>query len=163
GDNGSGQSLPSSMEPEVLPTEVTWAQPATTIAAGLSHSCAGRMPGMPVVATCWGANGQNQLTSMAPAPGPVDVSFDVAFAEIELGGTHSCARTDAGEVHCWADNARGQLAADPAAVPTSPTLLLVALDPATDIALGRDHSCARTDAGVMCWGRNDVGQLGDGS
>jgi alpha-tubulin suppressor-like RCC1 family protein len=163
GDNGSGQSLPSSMEPEVLPTEVTWAQPATLVAAGLSHSCAGREPGMPVVATCWGANGQNQLTSMAPAPGPVDVNFDTDFAEIELGGTHSCARTAAGAVHCWGGNAQGQLAADPATVPTSPTLLAVAIDPAADIAVGRDHSCASTDLGVMCWGRNDSGQLGDGS
>ena len=32
------------------------------------------------------------------------------------------------------------------------------------ISVGLDHSCAVTDAGaVLCWGRNDFGQIGDGT
>ena len=33
-----------------------------------------------------------------------------------------------------------------------------------DIAAGGHHNCIRSDEGaVYCWGRNDEGQLGDGS
>src|SRR5688500_2710144 len=33
-----------------------------------------------------------------------------------------------------------------------------------DTAVGRDHACAlRADGEVWCWGRNDRGQLGDGT
>ena len=32
------------------------------------------------------------------------------------------------------------------------------------VSLGDDHSCALLDDGkVMCWGKNNYGQLGDGS
>lgn len=35
--------------------------------------------------------------------------------------------------------------------------------PATSVALGHTHSCTLgTDGNVRCWGKNDVGQLGDG-
>jgi hypothetical protein len=33
---------------------------------------------------------------------------------------------------------------------------------ARELALGYEHSCARTDDGVLCWGANDDGQLGAG-
>lgn len=35
---------------------------------------------------------------------------------------------------------------------------------AAQIAVGREHGCARLEDGtVRCWGRNDVGQLGNGT
>jgi alpha-tubulin suppressor-like RCC1 family protein len=33
----------------------------------------------------------------------------------------------------------------------------------TAIATGEFHSCAIADGTVYCWGRNDAGQLGDGT
>ena len=38
------------------------------------------------------------------------------------------------------------------------------LTTATNVAPGRRHVCARlVDATAWCWGKNDRGQLGDGS
>ena len=37
-------------------------------------------------------------------------------------------------------------------------------DPLVEVAAGADHACARRrDGSVSCWGRNDDGQLGDGT
>ena len=42
-------------------------------------------------------------------------------------------------------------------------LLSLSVEGAT-IALGYDHSCAQmSDSTMKCWGRNDNGQLGDGT
>src|SRR5437868_3525744 len=46
----------------------------------------------------------------------------------------------------------------PAGNPAEPQPLIAA-----GIAVGKAHSCARlVDGTVACWGRGDVGQLGDG-
>ncbi|MCB9594825.1 MAG: hypothetical protein H6719_19040 [Sandaracinaceae bacterium] len=40
----------------------------------------------------------------------------------------------------------------------------VPLPPFAEVAAGNEHTCARTTTGeVWCWGRNDRGQLGDGT
>lgn len=47
---------------------------------------------------------------------------------------------------------------------STPVSVRVQTQPATAIALGWDHTCAlMADHSVRCWGRNDYGQLGDGS
>ncbi len=100
----------------------------------------------------------------------IPVAID-EVAEISLGTAHSCARRTDGTVWCWGEADRGQLGV---AVSTpcprgsgncSLTPLEVPLPlPAKSIELGGDSSCALlTNGDVRCWGRNDHGQLGDGT
>ncbi len=86
------------------------------------------------------------------------------------GNAHTCVLTGQDKVRCWGDNAYGQLGyASTLDVGDSPNRLPhhlgdVALptgDPATQLAAGYFHTCALLQSGlVICWGRNQFGQLG---
>lgn len=136
------------------------------VSCGDEHTCV-RLAGGEV--NCWGANGSGQLgdgstTSRgAPATGPLAI---VSVA-IEVGDAFSCSLNGGGEVLCWGDNGHGQLGAD---APDSKILTPVAValqSSATAISAGAEHACAIVDEGgtnaAWCWGRNDGGQLGDGT
>ncbi len=79
---------------------------------------------------------------------------------------HGCALVG-GEAHCWGRNEHGQLGSDETT--ERPYALPVELAPGVPLAgvealsLGGDHSCARMGGEVYCWGRNDHGELGDGT
>lgn len=161
GDNAVGQALPGDVTLVTEPATLSFIASATVPATGGSHSCVARSDG--VVATCFGDNASDQLT-MGMAPGPIDVVARFQFAELELGTAFGCGRQDTGEVWCWGSNASGQLATAPGTTPTSPVLLAVTLTgAAADLAVGRNHACARVADQVSCWGANGVGQLGDGT
>ena len=122
------------------------------IGVGPFHACA-------VLATgaikCWGANNFGQLgdgTTVARNT-PVDVlNLPGPAIAVAPGWGHSCALLASGGVHCWGDNARGQLGGN------ALTGNIVA------IAGEANHACALTSGGgVKCWGANEAGQLGDGT
>jgi alpha-tubulin suppressor-like RCC1 family protein len=92
---------------------------------------------------------------------------------LALGGVHSCALLPGGEVRCWGSNSYGQLGngATTGVVEgvTSPVPVLSSpggppLTGVQEVALGSYHSCAQFSGGeVRCWGKNEYGQLGDGT
>ncbi|MDB4602745.1 hypothetical protein OAH71_02415 [Euryarchaeota archaeon] len=89
---------------------------------------------------------------------------------LALGAGHTCVIIDNGSVSCWGKNSAGQLG-DGATWPhfndsdlPITTLSLGVGRTATSISAGNLHTCAILDNGsVSCWGRNNVGQLGDGT
>ena len=84
---------------------------------------------------------------------------------MSAGEGHLCAIFDDTTLQCWGDNSAGQLG-DGTTVDRL-TMTPVSLDQgrtAVSISSGKEHTCSTLDNGeVRCWGKNDQGQLGDGS
>ncbi|MGB2695843.1 MAG: flexitail domain-containing putative surface protein [Dehalococcoidia bacterium] len=169
GYNGHGQLGDGTLANHPTPEDVLGlGSGVTTVAAGGTHTCAITMA---AGLKCWGENyGRlgNGTTTMNSSI-PVDVvGLGSGVAAIALGGYHTCALTTTGAAKCWGSNEYGQVGDGTSGIGNnvrSTPMDVVGLD--SDIAAltaGFLHTCALTaDGGVKCWGRNDSGQLGDGS
>lgn len=151
-----------------------WPDPQGT-QAGRGHTC-----GITTDAAllCWGEGGQGQLgrTGTAASHVPAAVAGGGTWVAVSTGGRHTCGITTAGQTYCWGLDGQGQVGAPTTetCVPGtgSGTAVPCASAPArvsgglafTRISAGTAHTCALTAAGeAYCWGRNDSGQLGNGT
>jgi alpha-tubulin suppressor-like RCC1 family protein len=136
----------------------------TAVAAGLAHTCALTTAGY---VRCWGYNRQGQLGdgTTTGRRSPIDVvGLSGAVGAITAGRTHTCALTLAGGVKCWGANDHGQLGDGTTINHSSPVDVAGLASGVSAIAAGAWHTCALTSAGgVVCWGDNRWGQLGDGT
>lgn len=133
------------------------------ISAGGGHTCAQMIGGN---VKCWGLNNIGQLgsgSSFASAT-PMDVRGLSEVTGIAGGAFHTCAIAQSGLVKCWGDNRFGQLSGKPGSVGYL-TMDVVGLPGRISaISAGGSHTCALTESGgVVCWGNNKYGQLGDSS
>ncbi|MBU6335965.1 MAG: RCC1 repeat-containing protein, partial [Chloroflexi bacterium] len=133
------------------------------IDVGGSHACA--LTGLGVF-VCWGDNTFGQLGdgSTNSSSVPVAVSLVSRGSAISAGEAHTCAVNRDGAVFCWGRNHIGQLGDGTTADRRTRRLVSGMTSGMTAVAAGARHSCALTSGGaVRCWGRNQSGQLGDGS
>jgi len=99
------------------------------------------------------------------------VTGGLTFTALAASLTHTCGLATGGAAYCWGENDHGQLGVattercskmdnspcSSKALPVSGGFVFTA------IAAGFEHTCALTSTGAAyCWGRNDVGQLGNG-
>ena len=113
----------------------------------------------------WGGNEALQLGDTFSG---FDGFFRASVTEpiaVVTGAQHSCALQARGTVRCWGSNQFGQLGTnDPSTTAVSAPQQVQGIVDAVTIGAGQFHTCAVLVAGgVRCWGRNDFGQLGDGT
>lgn len=155
GGGGFGQLGQNSAANSSVPLRVGTFTNIVQVSTGNSHTCALDATGQ---AHCWGAAGARlgRTDSMSNrVPGPVaGVSNAVA---IHSGSAHTCALLDSGTVRCWGVSNSGQVG-PASSYPTATTIPLPG--PATDLAVGDNHSCAIVSGEAFCWGFNHNGVLG---
>lgn len=137
---------------------------ATQISAGYAHTCALRSNGD---VYCWGSNSDGQLgfgTAVTEANQPGFVSLPQVAVRVSAGRSHSCAVLINGAVYCWGANDWGQLGDGTLIERLTPTPVAALPATANTVAAGGDFTCAiLVSNALMCWGHNEVGQLGNGT
>ena len=141
------------------------------VASGEKHTCAVRDDASVV---CWGQGDKGQLgngaTSDSSSPVMVSTSSGTLSGAVSVaaGKKFSCAVTSGTEVWCWGENNEGQVG-DGTTTDRSLAVRVITTDSSALTGVvaadgGEQHTCARTSSdAVWCWGRNDKGQLGDGT
>ena len=138
---------------------VTDLEGATQISAGGTTSCA--LAGDAAV-RCWGGNDLAQLGLSTDGPfmdedrhpTPSPVGLPSGALRIDLGPTSACATLESGEVWCWGDNRRKQLARPIASLAEAPGPAELDGLSVTRTALGTSTGFAITTAGeLVSWGQ----------
>lgn len=162
---GNGENSPSAVHP--APVALTTLQATTDHTdVGAAFSCARLTTGR---VQCWGDNQYGQLGngSQVSTSEPILVAGVLDIARISTADGATCALGTNGVVRCWGRNRSGQIGNGSGGVgqvvlsPTAVMGLPAAID---DLDSALAHSCAREPTGgVLCWGDNTYGQIGDGS
>jgi alpha-tubulin suppressor-like RCC1 family protein len=138
------------------------------IASGYNHACALTTDGTEL---CFGGNSAGQIGNGTEGnlfTLPIQVLNSSASAplrgivQITAGEQDSCALTGGGGILCWGYNPQGEVGEDTKPHYDSPVPVTNLTSGVIEIAAGYRHNCAITSTGgVMCWGFNEYGQLGD--
>lgn len=117
--------------------------------------------------SCWGYNMQGQVGdgTTVNRPDPTDViGLSSGVRSIGEGTWSECAIMDAGSVRCWGYNSTGQLGDGTTTTQPTPVDVQGLGTTVQALTMGSSHTCALTTAGgVLCWGGNFEGQLGNGT
>lgn len=165
GENTRGQIGDGTTTDRPTAVAVAIDEPVAQISAsGSRHTCALTVSGRPM---CWGQNVRGTIGdgTTTDRPSPVEVvGLPGAVRTIAAGGTHSCALLESGSVQCWGRNDFAQLGNGTLADGTSPTEVIGLPEGVESLSVGGAHSCVVTSArGLVCWGLNRNGQIGNGS
>jgi alpha-tubulin suppressor-like RCC1 family protein len=167
GDGGDGQLGNGQTDDDSPPVQVIGLSDVQAITAGDSFTCAVATAGT----FCWGNDEAGQLGDSVGGLGgdsqslPKQVAGITGASMIAAGRRHACAGSIAG-IKCWGDGECGQLGGG-SETGLSPPVSVVGAGSMwvpSKLATGADHTCAADNNGrLRCWGRNDNGELGDGT
>ncbi|MBI3563523.1 MAG: hypothetical protein HY080_17600 [Gammaproteobacteria bacterium] len=178
GNNASGQLGDGSTTHRATPVQVGSDANWLRVGAGKNHTLAIKNDGTFNDGTlwAWGDNtyGQLGIGTKSPTPNlvPVKVGTDSDWRDVVAGERHTIALKSNGTLWAWGSNEFGQLGIGPVAESLAPALIGTLAD--TDwisIAAGSFHTLAvkgypfntPSTATLRAWGKNDLGQLGDGT
>jgi alpha-tubulin suppressor-like RCC1 family protein len=163
GNNGGGQ-LGSEGASQVIPRTIPGWFGVVALSAGSFHTCALQQAG---TVACWGNNYDRQLgagTAADMSVSPVTLPDLTNLVAVSAGYRHTCVMARSGSAACWGSNSAGQLGNAGASDPSPSPVAVSGLTNALALSAGGAHTCALTvDGAVLCWGRNQSGQLGHDS
>ena len=168
GQTGDGKTINYGNVFVSAPQAVVGGQTFKAVSLGSQYACGVTLGGQ---AYCWGSN-NSKLGAGATndSSTPVAVSGGLNFRSISTGYGHACGVTTADAIYCWGANGNGQLGAavqNGSNVPVRAAGSLLAAEvAAAGIGTGSAaHTCmiSKDRLTVYCFGRDDVGQLGNGS
>jgi alpha-tubulin suppressor-like RCC1 family protein len=167
GDNSEGlaaQADPYDSPDVLLPKLAVLEVAVRQVSVGQGHACAVAING---ALYCWGRNTDSQL-GIGPSPiqlrKPTPSDVNARYHQVAAGQQHSCGVRNDGTVYCWGRELAGRLGQGA----EQDGKLLLPGQAGTDsdfvsTAVHWFHSCARRLNGkLVCWGRNQEGQLGVG-
>ncbi len=168
GNLGDGRPISHGNTYSLAPVTVAGGHGFKQVSAGQYHTCGLTNAGQ---GYCWGANGGrlgNGNTNSTSTPALVTGGYN--FRSIAAGFVHTCAVTTSDEPYCWGGNGNGQLGLTLLNGSNVPVRaggnIKVADISAANVATGSaSYTCAISvdRLTTWCWGRNDVGQLGNGT
>lgn len=165
GSNVAGQLGDGTTSDRLKPVRVAGGKLFRTVAAGFLHSCGVSYPDNR--AFCWGRNGSGQLGdgTMASHLTPVAVVGARQFRQVTVGYFHSCGVTTANWAYCWGGSQFGQVGDSTGGWIRVKPVKVAGTRQYRQIDGGGYSTCAvtATDNRAYCWGRNDAGQVGDGT
>jgi alpha-tubulin suppressor-like RCC1 family protein len=156
GDGGgpTNRLTPRPVDPEIL---------FRSVEVGDTHTCAIRRVG---TLSCWGDDSAGQLGN-GPSYGSVaSPSFALAgpWASVGAGSLHTCGVTTDRRLFCWGDDSVGQQANGPSDLPKQAPFMVPYNAAWTGVSAGAGHTCAGwSGGGLMCWGGDGDGQVGNGT
>lgn len=147
----------------VRPTPVATTLTFTQITAGYSHTCAVTAAAR---AFCWGSGSSGEIGDGTTTQRlrPRLVSGGLSFSRLTAGRSHTCGETTVNQGYCWGLNIYGAVGDG-----TDDNQRLVPVPVGgglrfRQLSAGELFTCGKTSATlVYCWGRNDFGQVGDGT
>lgn len=136
----------------------------TGVAAGQYHACGLRSDH---TLWCWGLNTSGQVgtgTGDAFFVKPAQAGGATDWASVSAGTVSTCALSQAGKLSCWGSNGFGQLGDGTLTARSSPNPVGGGFTDWIAFDAGSFHTCGIREGGALyCWGRNNAGQVGDGT
>ena len=166
GELGNGLNVNSSVPVAVSTAIALNGKTVLSLSTGNNHSCVIASNNL---AYCWGANWRGMLGNGSTNDSyiPTAVSSLGTVNSIDAGNFHTCVITSNNLAYCWGSNFDGELGVSTNVGTTNPNPVPIAVSNGltmSQITAGEGHTCAITTSNVAyCWGRNNYGQLGDGS
>jgi len=151
GWNTNGEIGDGTTDRRPRPVAVHGLGDAISIGVGGSQTCALRKTG---VVSCWGSIDEQDGQGMpVETLKPKDRTAQGDAHFLVKDGWLACSIHAQGRLSCWSYGSH----------PDVPFTGLGGLTNVTQLAFGSDHGCVVQSGGqVLCWGKNDYGQLGDG-
>ena len=118
---------------------------------------------------CWGGNSYGQVgnNSTTNVTSPTQILSGETIIDYSFGAEHTCAVTEHNELYCWGSNEYGQTGNNSTSNATTPQIIKTSDDVnlvIADVEALNYNTCAiATNNKLYCWGRNNTGQIGDGT